>query len=223
LLNLDKYWCHRWTTFVCAKSLARTILSTYSFTCTTSIGNSATTIVREYSMASSCSLMCRSYFLLDSSFRYIKAPSKKQLTLPWWCLFIAYGVSLILAIVSIFFIIIRGIEFGDLKTQKWLTSSISGFFASILFIQPIQVDNITQFYHIDLHRCRFALDNLVGNYFCFFHTVIEWWYTSKCLSRRFSSNRTRYGWRLSAFVQWCSFNPYVRTIDRLTMHMKHLF
>jgi hypothetical protein len=28
-----------------------------------------------------------------------------------------------------FFIIIRGIEFGDLKTQKWLTSVLSGFFS----------------------------------------------------------------------------------------------
>jgi hypothetical protein len=66
---------------------------------------------------------------------------KKQshLTFPWWCLFIAYGLSLIFAGISIFFIIARGIEFGDLKTQKWLTSLLSGFFSSILLIQPIKV------------------------------------------------------------------------------------
>jgi hypothetical protein len=41
--------------------------------------------------------------------------------------------------VSIFFIIVRGIEFGDLKTQKWLTSILTGFFSSILFTQPVKV------------------------------------------------------------------------------------
>ncbi len=59
--------------------------------------------------------------------------------LPWWCLVIAYGLSVILIVVSTFFIIVRGIEFGDLTTQKWLTSLISGFFSSILLIQPLKV------------------------------------------------------------------------------------
>jgi len=67
------------------------------------------------------------------------------LTFPWWCIFVAYGLSLLLAIVSIFFLIARGIEFGDLKTQKWLTSSI-------LLIQPTKVnhfyENISRFYCI---------------------------------------------------------------------------
>ncbi len=66
---------------------------------------------------------------------------------PWWCLFIAYGLSLILAGISTFFIIVRGIEFGDLKTQKWLTSLVSGFFSSILLIQPLKVS----FYYYKLY------------------------------------------------------------------------
>ncbi|CAF4612732.1 unnamed protein product [Rotaria sp. Silwood1] len=65
---------------------------------------------------------------------------RSRLMFPWWCLFIAYGLSLIFATISIFLIIVRGIEFGDLKTQKWLTSLLSGFFSSILLIQPIKVD-----------------------------------------------------------------------------------
>jgi hypothetical protein len=60
---------------------------------------------------------------------------------PWWCLFIAYGLSAILTVVSIFFIIVRGIEFGDLKCQKWLTSLLSSFFSSILVIQPLKVSS----------------------------------------------------------------------------------
>jgi hypothetical protein len=64
---------------------------------------------------------------------------RSQLMFPWWCLFIAYGLSFILVGISTFFIIVRGIQFGDLKTQKWLTSLISGFFSSILLIQPLKV------------------------------------------------------------------------------------
>jgi hypothetical protein len=64
---------------------------------------------------------------------------KCALSFPWWCLFIAYGLSVIVAVLSIFFIIARGIEFGDLKTRQWLTSSISGFFSSIFLTQPLKV------------------------------------------------------------------------------------
>lgn len=35
---------------------------------------------------------------------------------------------------------VRGIEFGDLKSQKWLTSLLTGFFSSIFFIQPLKVN-----------------------------------------------------------------------------------
>jgi hypothetical protein len=65
---------------------------------------------------------------------------KSQLIFPWWCLFIGYSLSFLMVVTSIFFIIVRGIEFGDLKTQKWLTSLISGFFSSIFLIQPMKVN-----------------------------------------------------------------------------------
>lgn len=64
---------------------------------------------------------------------------KGPLTFPWWCIFIAYTLSYAFIAISILFIIARGIEFGDLKTQKWLTSILTGFFSSILFTQPIKV------------------------------------------------------------------------------------
>jgi hypothetical protein len=64
---------------------------------------------------------------------------KTKITFPWWCIFIAYGLSVLLIALSILFIIARGIQFGDLKTRKWLTSILSGFFSSILLIQPIKV------------------------------------------------------------------------------------
>ncbi|CAF1356214.1 unnamed protein product [Adineta ricciae] len=66
--------------------------------------------------------------------------SEKSRTFPWWCLFIAYALSILMICISIFFIIVRGIEFGDLKTQKWLTSVLTGFFSSIFLTQPIKVN-----------------------------------------------------------------------------------
>ncbi|CAF1416666.1 unnamed protein product [Rotaria sordida] len=71
----------------------------------------------------------------------IHLTKKKQceLTFSWWCLFIAYGLSFIIIAISIFFIIARGIEFGDLKTRKWLTSVLTGIFSSILLTEPIKI------------------------------------------------------------------------------------
>ena len=73
---------------------------------------------------------------------------------PWWCLFIAYGLSAMMAVVSIFFIIVRGIEFGDLKCQKWLTSLLSSFFSSILVIQPLKVSS----FHFEAANTSITLD-----------------------------------------------------------------
>ena len=62
-----------------------------------------------------------------------------QLKFPWWFKIIAYTVSFVFATVSIFFVIIKGIEFGNEKVTKWLTSLIISFLSSVLLTQPIQV------------------------------------------------------------------------------------
>ncbi len=80
-------------------------------------------------------------YRVKSSLQENKSDNKKKmkspLTFPWWFIFIGYGLCVILVGISIFFIIARGIEFGDLKTQQGLTSISSGFVSSILLIQPI--------------------------------------------------------------------------------------
>lgn len=70
------------------------------------------------------------------------------LTFPWWCLFIVYVLSFLIIGISIFFILVRGIEFGDLKTQKWLTSIVTGFFSSILLSQPIKIICLAIFFSL---------------------------------------------------------------------------
>ena len=69
-----------------------------------------------------------------------KTKKKTELKFPWWCKFFAYLLSFALASVSLFFVFLKGIEFGDEKVQKWLTSLLISFLTSLLLTQPIQVN-----------------------------------------------------------------------------------
>ena len=90
----------------------------------------------------------------------VSKKKKGSLTFPWWCLFIAYTLSLMIIAVSIFFIIVRGIEFGDLKTQQWLTSILTGLFSSVLISQPIKIICIAIFFAF---FCRNSTDTKEEN------------------------------------------------------------
>lgn len=69
--------------------------------------------------------------------------SKKNFKLPWWFKIIAYCLALVLSGVSMFFIIVKGIQFGDEKVGKWLTSFVTSIFSSFLLTQPLQVSLLT--------------------------------------------------------------------------------
>jgi polycystin 1L2 len=75
-----------------------------------------------------------------------KKKQKKELKFPWWTKIIAYVLSFVFAAVSIFFIIMQGISFGDDKCTKWLTSIMVSFITSILLTQPIQVALVALFF-----------------------------------------------------------------------------
>ena len=72
--------------------------------------------------------------------------SKSRLMFPRWCIFIAYGISFLLILTSIFLIIARGIEFGDEKSREWLTSILSGFFSSLFLSQPLKIFALAIFF-----------------------------------------------------------------------------
>ncbi len=63
---------------------------------------------------------------------------KKPLSFPWWCRIIALCLSWVCMAISCFFIIVRGLEFGNEKVIKWVTSLVISFFASVFVTQPIQ-------------------------------------------------------------------------------------
>jgi hypothetical protein len=63
---------------------------------------------------------------------------------PWWFKIFSYLISFVFASVSLFFVIVKGIEFGDEKVQKWLTSLLVSFLTSLLLTQPLQVNFISR-------------------------------------------------------------------------------
>lgn len=97
-------------------------------------------------------------------------PDKKkrcELIFPWWCIFVAYALSLIMVGVSILFIIARGIEFGDVKTQKWLVSLIIGLFSSIFITQPLKVSRHFPSLSKNIHWPLLFAGFLFGRAVCF--------------------------------------------------------
>ena len=69
-----------------------------------------------------------------------------EVKFPWWFKIIAYVLSFAFAGVSLFFVIVKGIEFGDDKVTKWLTSLIVSFLSSVILTQPLQVILLTVFF-----------------------------------------------------------------------------
>ena len=68
-----------------------------------------------------------------------KSIKVKDFKFPWWFKIVAYMISYVFAGVSLFFVVIKGIEFGDDKVTKWLSSLIISFVSSILLTQPLKV------------------------------------------------------------------------------------
>lgn len=64
---------------------------------------------------------------------------KCSIVFPWWCIYIAYCLSFVIIAISILFIIVRGIEFGDVKSGQWLKSILASFISSIFLTQPLKV------------------------------------------------------------------------------------
>ncbi|CAM2704040.1 unnamed protein product [Rotaria socialis] len=64
---------------------------------------------------------------------------EKKFYFPWWCLILAYVLSLLMVLTSIFFILVRSAQYKDKKIRKWISSVPTSFFASVLLTQPLKV------------------------------------------------------------------------------------
>ena len=59
--------------------------------------------------------------------------------LPWWSIYIGYGLNLIMVLVCGFFTILYSFEFGKERSNQWLLELCLSFVENILIIQPIKV------------------------------------------------------------------------------------
>ncbi|XP_066275441.1 polycystin-1-like protein 2 [Branchiostoma lanceolatum] len=58
--------------------------------------------------------------------------------LPYFCVYIAWGLVFLAVTTSGFFTILYGLEWGREKSLDWLSSILLGMFESVLFVQPIK-------------------------------------------------------------------------------------
>lgn len=94
-----------------------------------------------------------------------KKKQSKPFTLPWWFKIIGYLMAFCIVVVCLFFIIVRGITFGDDLCRKWLTSFIISVLTSIFLTQPIQVG----FYDYFIES---SLNNLILKRSCCFRSSL---------------------------------------------------
>ncbi|XP_035210182.1 polycystic kidney disease protein 1-like 2 [Stegodyphus dumicola] len=70
----------------------------------------------------------------------LRSPSKKKrFLLPWWCIYISWLLVVASVGCSIFFLWAYGLQFGNVRTTKWLTSLLICFISSILLTEPIKI------------------------------------------------------------------------------------
>ena len=83
-----------------------------------------------------------------------KKKVKKSFTFPWWFKIIGYILAACFIGISIFFIIVKGISFGDDMCRKWLTAFLISRVTSIIFTQPIQVILLSIFVVLVLKKSK---------------------------------------------------------------------
>ena len=68
-----------------------------------------------------------------------KERAEQNFTIPWYFRIVALILSYACMIVSAFFVIVKGLEFGNTKVTSWVTSLAVSVVTSVLFQEPIKV------------------------------------------------------------------------------------
>ena len=59
--------------------------------------------------------------------------------LPWWCIYVAWFLVLVISLGSAFFTILYGLSYGRARSINWLIAMVESTLASIFVIQPLKV------------------------------------------------------------------------------------
>ena len=82
---------------------------------------------------------------------------KKKFTLPWIFTYVGWLLALAFIGVSVFFIWAYGIQFGQAKCTKWLSTLIISFIMSVFITQPIKVSIYLTCYHFNKNYINITL------------------------------------------------------------------
>ncbi|KAF8772030.1 Polycystic kidney disease protein 1-like 2 [Argiope bruennichi] len=66
-------------------------------------------------------------------------PSKKKCLLPWWCAHLSWCLVILSVASSVFFLWAYGLQFGNIRTGKWLTSMVISLLSSVLLTEPLKI------------------------------------------------------------------------------------
>ena len=64
---------------------------------------------------------------------------KAPFSLPWWFRIVGWILLAATTLTSSAFVLFYGVQFGDEKTKKWITSLLISFITSIFLTQPLKV------------------------------------------------------------------------------------
>ncbi|GBN97143.1 Polycystic kidney disease protein 1-like 2, partial [Araneus ventricosus] len=64
---------------------------------------------------------------------------KKKCLLPWWCAYLSWFLVIASVGSSVFFLWAYGLQFGNIRTGKWLTSMVISFLSSVLLTEPLKI------------------------------------------------------------------------------------
>ncbi|CAL1301078.1 unnamed protein product [Larinioides sclopetarius] len=64
---------------------------------------------------------------------------KKKCLLPWWCAYVSWFLVIVSVGSSVFFLWAYGLQFGNIRTGKWLTSMVISFLSSVLLTEPLKI------------------------------------------------------------------------------------
>ncbi|CAL9701573.1 unnamed protein product [Knipowitschia caucasica] len=81
-----------------------------------------------------------------SPVRVVKKKHNATCWLPWWCVFIGWFLLLSISVISTFFTLLYGFEYGKEKSIKWVMSLGLSLFQSIFILQPLKVVGLAVFF-----------------------------------------------------------------------------
>ncbi|XP_072237414.1 polycystin-1-like protein 2 [Leuresthes tenuis] len=66
--------------------------------------------------------------------------------LPWWCVFVGWFLLVSISVISTYFTLLYGFEYGREKSIKWVMSLGLSLFESIFILQPLKVIGVAVFF-----------------------------------------------------------------------------